>query len=101
MGIARKSAPVSTGVKKVRRSRPGKVALREIKRYQRSSELLINRAPFQRRVRAVMSKLTLEPHKADDGNKIARFTPDALRALQEGCEAAVISLFEDAYLCTA
>ena len=49
-----------------------------------------------------MSKLTLEPHKAaDDGNKVARFTPDALRALQEGCEAAVISLFEDAYLCTA
>lgn len=35
--IARKSAPVETGVKKKRRSRPGKAALREIKRYQKST----------------------------------------------------------------
>lgn len=46
--IARKTAPVTTGVKK-RRFRPGTVALREIKRYQRSTDLLIQKAPFQRK----------------------------------------------------
>jgi len=50
--ISRKSAPVTTGVKKEskkRRSRPGQKALREIKKYQKTGELLIQRAPFQRR----------------------------------------------------
>ena len=47
--IARKSAPVDTGVKKKRRSRPGKAAMREIKRYQKSTELLMQKAPFQRK----------------------------------------------------
>lgn len=46
--IARKSAPVTTGVKK-RRFRPGTVALREIKKYQKSTDLLIQRATFQRK----------------------------------------------------
>lgn len=46
--VERKSAPVSTGVKK-RRYRPGTVALREIKKYQKSTELLIQKAPFQRK----------------------------------------------------
>lgn len=50
--ISRKSAPVTTGVKdpvQKRRSRPGKAALREIKKFQKSTDLLIQRAPFQRR----------------------------------------------------
>lgn len=52
--IARKSAPVTTGVKpdvekKKRRARPGKAALREIKKYQKSADFLIQRAPLQRR----------------------------------------------------
>ena len=47
--IARKSAPVDTGVKKKRRSRPGKAAMREIKRYQKSTDLLMQKAPFQRK----------------------------------------------------
>ena len=49
--ISRKSAPVTTGVKedkKKKRSKIGQNALREIKKYQRSTELLIQRAPFQR-----------------------------------------------------
>jgi histone H3 len=46
--VARKTAPVTTGVKK-RRFRPGTVALREIKKYQKSTDLLIQRAPFQRK----------------------------------------------------
>ena len=50
---ARKSAPTAGGVKKPRRFRPGTVALREIRKYQRSTELLIRRLPFQRLVREI------------------------------------------------
>lgn len=46
--VERKSAPVSTGVRKYR-FKAGTVALREIKKYQRSTELLIQKAPFQRK----------------------------------------------------
>ncbi|WP_143213447.1 hypothetical protein, partial [Acinetobacter baumannii] len=48
---ARKSAPATGGVKKPHRYRPGTVALREIRRYQKSTELLIRKLPFQRLVR--------------------------------------------------
>lgn len=54
--ISRKSAPVTTGAKedvKKKRSRPGKAALREIKKFQKSTDLLIQRAPFQRRIRRI------------------------------------------------
>ena len=48
---ARKSAPATGGVKKPHRYRPGTVALREIRRYQKSTELLIRKLPFLRLVR--------------------------------------------------
>ena len=50
--ITRKSAPVTTGktkIVKTKRMRPGQAALREIKKYQQSTDLLIRRAPLQRR----------------------------------------------------
>ncbi|KAH8833383.1 histone H3 [Flagelloscypha sp. PMI_526] len=51
---ARKTAPTTTGgVKKPHRFRPGTVALREIRRYQKSTELLIRKLPFQRLVREI------------------------------------------------
>ena len=50
---ARKSAPSMGGLKKPHRFRPGTVALREIKRYQKSTELLIKRLPFQRLVKEI------------------------------------------------
>ncbi|KAF0739259.1 zinc finger SWIM domain-containing protein 3-like [Aphis craccivora] len=50
---ARKSAPATGGVKKLHRYRPGTVALREIRRYQKSTELLIRKLPFQRLVREI------------------------------------------------
>lgn len=52
--IARKTAPVTTGVRK-RRFHPGTVALREIKKYQRTTELLIQKAPFQRKSKTILS----------------------------------------------
>merc|ERR1711881_568514 len=50
---ARKSAPATSGVKKPHRYRPGTVALREIRKYQKSTDLLIRKAPFQRLVREI------------------------------------------------
>lgn len=86
---ARKAAPSSGGVKKPYRYRPGTVALRDIRRYQKSTELLLPRLPFQRLVREILQ----------DSFKDLRFRTFALCALQEAAEAYLISLFEDAYLC--
>jgi len=50
---ARKTAPCAGGIKKPHRFRPGTVALREIRRYQKSTELLLRKLPFQRLVREI------------------------------------------------
>ncbi|CAB9511300.1 Histone H3 [Seminavis robusta] len=86
---ARKTAPAAGGVRKKRRFRPGTVALREIRRYQRSTDLLIRRQPFQRLVREIAQDL-----KSD-----LRFQGTALLALQEASEAYLIGVFEDSNLC--
>jgi len=56
---ARKSAPPNGGVKKPHRYRPGTVALRMIRKYQKSTELLIRKMPFQRLVREVFDRYML------------------------------------------
>ena len=50
---ARKTAPATGGVKKPHRYRPGTVALREIRKYQTSTDLLLRKLPFQRLVREI------------------------------------------------
>lgn len=83
---------VQGGVKKNlhHRYRPGTVALREIRQYQKSTELLIRRAPFQRLVREI----------AQDSLKTdLRFQSLAVMALQEAAEAYLVGLFEDTNLC--
>ncbi|EQC26112.1 histone H3 [Saprolegnia diclina VS20] len=79
----------SGGVKKPHRFRPGTVALREIRKYQKSTELLIRRLPFQRLVREIS-----QDYKTD-----LRFQSTAMLALQEACEAYLVGLFEDTNLC--
>ncbi|KAH7883841.1 histone H3 [Phlebopus sp. FC_14] len=83
--VARKTASAG-GVKKPHRFRPGTVALREIRRYQKSTELLIRKLPFQRLVREIA--------RSTDW----RFQSSAVIALQEASEAYLVSLFEDANL---
>lgn len=73
---------------KPHRYRPGTVALREIRKYQKSTELLIPRAPFKRLVKEI----------ALDFNNEMRFQLHALAALHEAAEAYLISLFEDTQL---
>ena len=86
---ARKSVPAAGGVKKPHRYRPGTVALREIRRYQKSTELLIRKLPFQRLVREV----------AQDFKKDLQFRSSSILALQEASEAYCVGLFEDVNLC--
>jgi histone H3 len=86
---ARKTASTTAGMKKPHRYRPGTVALREIRRYQKSTELLIRKLPFQRLVREIAQEF-----KGD-----LRFQSSAVLALQEAAEAYLVSLFEDTNLC--
>ena len=75
--------------RKARRYRPGTVALRGIRRYQKTSELLIRRMPFQRLVREIT-----QVH-----NPYLRFQSGAILALQESTEAYLVGLLEDTNLC--
>lgn len=86
---ARKAAPAAGGVKKPHRYRPGTVALREIRRFQKSTELLIRKLPFQRLVREI----------AQDFKNDLRFQGAAVLAFQEAAEAHLVALFEDTNLC--
>ena len=92
--LATKAAMASRavgGVKKPQRYRPGTVALREIRRYQKGTELLIRKLPFQRLVREIAE--TVRPLRG------LRFESLAVLALQEASEAYLVGLFEDTNLC--
>jgi histone H3 len=65
------------------------VALREIRRYQKSTDLLVRKLPFQRLVREI----------AQDYKTDLRFQSSAIQAVQEAPEAYLVSLFEDTNLC--
>ena len=87
---ARRSKPATGGVKKPHRYKPGVVALREIRRYQKDTNLLIRKLPFQRLVREIAQEVGA-------GDK--RFQSPAVLALQEAAEAYLVGLFEDTNLC--
>ncbi|KAJ1359087.1 histone H3 type 2 [Parelaphostrongylus tenuis] len=74
---------------KERRYRPGTVALREIRRYQKSTEQLIRKLPFERLVREI----------AQDFKVCGRFQSSSMMVLQVAAEAYLVELFEDANLC--
>ena len=71
--------------------RPGVMALREIRHYQKSSALLIRKLPFQRLVREI----------AQDFKTNLRFQSAAILCLQEAAEAYLVGLFEDTNLCAS
>ena len=76
---------------KPRRSRPGAAALREIRQYQKSTDLLIHKLPFQRMVREIACDIV----KGD----FVRFQGSALLALQVAAEAYLVELFQDTNRC--
>ena len=89
---ARKTNPQTGGVKKPHRFKPGTVALREIRKYQKSTELLCRKLPFQRLVREIMQDCVSQNH-------VSRFSHEAIMGLQEASEAFIVGLFEDTNLC--
>ena len=74
-----------------RRYRSGTVALREIRKYQKSTDLLIPALPFSRLLREIVQAVT--------GGQQFRFQSLAIKALQEASEAYLVGLFEDVVLC--
>ena len=81
--------PPSHQMQKKRRFRPGTVALREIQQYQKSTDLLIRRAPFQRVIYEIMRGFRND----------LRIQAVAIKGLQEAAEAYFMGLFEDSNLC--
>ncbi|XP_022172971.1 histone H3.3-like [Myzus persicae] len=76
-------------VKRKYRYRPGTIALREIRRYQNSTELLIRKLPFQRLVREITEQFAMD----------MRFQVSAVMAMHAASEAYLIGLLEDSNLC--
>lgn len=80
----------SANLNRTPRARPGSVALRDIRRYQASTDLLIAKLPFQRLVREVTTTTV---------STVLRWQGTALLAMQEAAEAHLMSVFQDANLC--
>ena len=79
------------GVKKPYRHKAGTVAKREVKRYQKSTNLLIPKASFARLVREVTESI----------KKGMRFTASALESVQTASEEYIVKLLNDANLCAS
>jgi histone H3/H4 len=77
--------------KKSSRFQPSVIALREIRRYQKSTDLVIRRAGFSRVLREVVDSIV-----KSDGSFIYKFDSHAVAALHESCEEYATSLFRDA-----
>lgn len=88
MAMKRLSQGIASGTH--HRFRPGTVALREIRRYQRTGELLVKKLPFQKLIRAIA--------EADGGVSGVRFQASAIMATQEAAEAMLVSMLENANL---
>ena len=86
--LATKAAKYSNRIKKPYRYRPGTVALREIRKFQKSSELLVRKLPFTRLVRELTRELTPS----------LRYQSSAMEGLQEASEAFCVGMFEDTNL---
>ena len=84
--VARKTAPATGGLKKPHRFKPGTVALREVRRYQKSTECLTRRLPFQRLVRECAHGFKAE----------LRFERAAMLCLQQAMEMWVSTVLDDA-----
>lgn len=82
-------APTPSAGKTAKRFKTGTVALRDIRKYQKTTDLLLKKLPFQRMCRDIANKLNVE----------MRFKFEALAAIQESFEDFMTNLFEDANMC--
>ncbi len=86
---AYRQSHTTDNAKKPHRFRPGTVALREIRKYQKSTELLMRKRPFYRLVKEILQ----------DFNTFLRLSAGGAAALQEATEAYMVGLFEDTNFC--
>lgn len=93
LGSRGKHITFKSDVKVKPRLGSGEAALNEIRKLQKSTELLIPKSVFHRCVREITQNL-------GEGSESLRYQVAALLALQEATEHYMTSLFEDAYLCT-
>jgi len=89
-GVVRRRPDETPARRRKRRMRPGERALREIRQYQNSTDLLIRRLPFARLVREIQQGLARQTYS---------WQASAILALQEAAEAHLVGLFEDCNLC--
>ena len=88
------------GIKKPHHYRPGMVALREIRRFQKSTECLIKRSPFQKLIREISQKYQICPQGPATPSMQVRFQSTTIAALQEAAEKFIVGVFEDIKLLT-
>ncbi|KAF8004603.1 histone H3-like centromeric protein A [Metschnikowia aff. pulcherrima] len=84
--------PPSTTNARKRRYRPGTNALREIRKFQRSTDLLLRKLPFARLVKEIADLYIGSEYGI-------RWQLNAILALQEASEAFLVHLLEDTNLC--
>lgn len=89
-GVRRGRPPAVGGVRMPHRCRPGTVALREIRKFQRSTDTLIPKTPFMRLVKEICQEMNVE----------LRWQSTAVLAMQEAAEAHLVCVLEDANLCS-
>jgi len=89
--ISPKKKPAASPSKRKYRWAPGTKALREIRQFQRTTELLLRKLPFARLVKEISGEFSKEG--------TLRWQAEALSALQNSAEAYLVHLFEDANLC--
>ena len=87
--MQKRGTGATAGLKRPHRFCPGTVALREIRKFQMSTELLIRKLPFLRLVREILQEMRMD----------MCLTPATVLALQEAAEAFLVRLFEDTNLC--
>jgi histone H3 len=88
--VGKKAAKSASGVKKATRKwKAGTVALRQIKKAQKGTNMLLRKAPFARLVREL----------ANNYKEGLRFSASALSAAQEATESFCVSLLSDTNLC--
>lgn len=96
--IRKVQVPVKTPERK-RRYRPGTLALKEIRNYQKTTNLLIRKLPFARLVKEIAQDFVTEQFAVGSDAVGLRWQSHAILALQEAAEAYLVHLFEDANLC--
>ena len=96
--LVRQNKSPMGGIKKAHQYRPGLVALREMRRYQQSTECLIKRTPFNKLIKEISQEYRVCPDGPGTPSVQVRFQSTALAALQEAAENFIVGLFEDVNL---